>query len=448
MLLKARRIAVLFFILTFQTTIALLTGGFIMAGQSISDDRILPGVSTSGVVLGGMTQEHAESVLRERFKGIQEKDLILEAEDGKWIISMKEIGAEYNYSEAARAAFAVGRSGSAINRIWDQIRRGKESINITLFFEFDQHILKKEMDRISGEYTRTPRNARLVLEKGQVRLISSVAGREMDVEKTMVKIIGLADGSNLRINIETRVLLPQISDEDISGLTDLLGECTTRFSPGSDGRVKNITNAALQVNGTLIKPGEMFSFNDLVSPVDESNGYYKAPVIIGDQLVDDLGGGICQVTTTLYGAVLLSGLEIAERHPHSKLVKYVPPGLDAAVAVGFMDFKFRNNLLHPVYIIASPEEGNGTIKISMIGVKEDRRVYVFDTEETVITPGIIIKSSSRLKHGQTAVIHQGSPGYDVMVYRVFVDEYQDEVREQVSRDYYPPEPKVIEVGLE
>lgn len=419
-----------------------------MAGQSISDDKILPGVSISGVVLGGMTQEYAESILRESFKGIQEKDLVFEDEDENWIISMKEIGAEHNYREATRVAFSVGRSGSAMNRIWDHLRRSKESINITLPLVFDEQALKKEIDRISTEYARSPRNARLSLEKGQVRFISSAAGREMDKEIALEKITSMTADNNLRINIETKVLLPQIIDEDISGLTDLLGECTTWFSLESEGRVKNITKAAEQINGTLIRSGEMFSFNDLVSPVDENNGYYIAPVIIGNQLVDDFGGGICQVSTTLYGAVLLSGLEIAERYPHTKLVKYVPPGLDAAVASGVKDFKFKNNLRHSVYIIAAPQKGNGMIKVSIIGVKEDSRVYVVDTDETIITPGIIIKNSSRLKHGQTAVIHQGSPGYDVMVHRILVDENKDEISEHISRDYYPPEPKIIEVGFE
>ncbi|MCL5935775.1 MAG: VanW family protein [Firmicutes bacterium] len=443
--MKFKRITILFLIIVLQTALAIFLGGSILTGQT--DDKILPGITSAGIELGGMSLKGAEEALRKKFSDTDKKSLVLKAEGRQWIIPLKDIGAYYDYGEAVRAAYAVGRSGPVWRRISELLGNKSVSPSVPLMLKFDREALLKELGRINGEYTKKPRNARLVRENRMIRTISSIDGLEMDTDKTLNKISGLSAGMEPVISIVTKILLPQVRDQDISGLTDILGECTTLFETGSEDRARNIDRAAVQLDGALVKPGEVFSFNKCISPVDEIHGYRKAPVIVGDQLVDDYGGGICQVSTTLYGAVLLSGLEITERYPHSKPVKYVPLGLDATVTEGLMDFKFKNSLSRPVYIISSSEPGGGSVNITIAGKKESNTIYKVDTDVKTITPGIIIKSNPRLKRGQSQVIAGGLPGFDVLVYRVSVFQDREGVKELISHDYYPPEPRVVEVGF-
>ncbi|MCL6477705.1 MAG: VanW family protein [Peptococcaceae bacterium] len=444
-MLRLKRLTVLSIIIVIQTALAVFVAGIILARNSAG--RILPGVTSAGVSLGGVSPEQAEETLKERFGSLENDVLVLEGESRQWTIPMKDIGAVYDYRETVRMAYAVGRRGWVVQRISDQLRNRGEGTEVPLYIKFDQEALENELDKISQEYRKDPQNARLALKDGKVSLISCLDGREVDVAETLRRIKELRAGVKPRAAIASRPVYPRIRDQDLSGLTDVLGQCSTRFESYSAGRVNNIARAVSQIGDTLIGPGEIFSLSRHISPIDERGGYQKAPVIIDNQLVDDYGGGICQVATTLYGAVLLSGLEIVERHPHSRPVKYVPPGLDATVAEGLMDFRFKNIYSRPVYIIASAEPANGYVKVAIVGHKEQNTVYKVETEVKTISPGIVMRSNSRLKPGQTKSITEGFPGFDVSVFRVSVSEGGKERRELISNDYYPPESKIIEVGF-
>ncbi len=232
----------------------------------------------------------------------------------------------------------------------------------------------------------------------------------------------------------------------MSALTDVLGECATVFEDWSGSRIANITRAAGRLDGILLKPGEVFSFNQRVSPFDHRGGYEKAPVIVDDQMIDDYGGGVCQVSTTLYGAVILSGLEIVERHAHSRTVKYVSPGLDATVVEGLMDLRFKNNFSDPVYISSAADLEEGVVRIAVIGKKEENTVYRIESEVMTIPPETVVSNNTSLAPGRSNVVSEGAPGFDVMIYRVTLKDGVEKSRELLSDDYYPPEPRMVEVG--
>lgn len=417
-----------------------------MSGSSVG--KVIPGIYSAGVPLGGMTPEKAEEALRERLAGIDKEVLIIEGQGRQWNIPMADIGAVYDYREAVKYAYSIGHSGSLARRISELLGNRTEDIDVSLPLKFDPEALKRELDKVNSQYSKPPQNARIILSGDkEVKLISSEDGQEIDLEGTTRQILNLKAGMFPRVVIVSKPVLPHTSEKDISGLTDVLGQCTTRFDADSQSRASNIARAAGLLDGTLVRAGETFSFNKTVSLLDGQAGYDKAPVIIDDQLVDDFGGGICQVTTTLYGAVLLSGLEIVERSPHSKPVKYVPPGLDATVADGLIDFRFRNNFGRPVYIMSSVASEDGSVKITIVGKRKENTIYQLDSQVKIVPPGIVMKSSPWLKPGQSVTTDEGSPGFEVSVYRVVVFEGGTEKKELISDDFYPPEPKVVEVGL-
>lgn len=440
-----KRLAVLFLIISIQTVLAVVLAGSFFAGRY--GDVILPGVVSGGLDLGGLSPVQAERRLREMYGPAESGEIVIEAEGQWWTVPMKSIGAYYDYGGAVEKAYAVGHSGSMLRRISELLGNRTAITDIALTLKFDHEALKNELAAINGRYSVKSRNARLVVQDNRVILAPGRDGNEMDISGTIKVISALNAGMELKVDAVSSIVAPDIRDEDISGLTDVLGECVTRFEVWSADRANNIELASGKIDGVLVKPGEIFSFSSVLGVVDEKNGYLKAPVIADGQVVDDFGGGVCQVSTTLYGAVLLSGFEIVERHPHSKPVKYVPPGFDATVSEGQKDFRFKNNLGGAVYILSTTGPDEGYVKVVIIGKKQDNTIYKVVSEVKTVSPGIVLRGSRSLSKGESVVVNQGSPGYEVLVYRISVTESGEEKRELVSSDIYPPEPRIVDTGM-
>jgi len=184
---------------------------------------------------------------------------------------------------------------------------------------------------------RAPRDAGL--ERSSGRLITPLSGAMVDVGATVDAVLSAAPGS--KVSPVMLPVWPRYTTADIFGLTRDLGSYATMVA-GSAERRHNIRLAASLLDYTLLYPGQSFSFNLMVGPVTASRGFRLAPVMLGEDLVPGVGGGICQVATTLFNAALSAGLPILERHPHSRPVAYVAPGRDATVAQYYKDLRFRN----------------------------------------------------------------------------------------------------------
>jgi len=438
-----KRITVLFIIIVLQTTLAIYTGGVVLSGRFT--EVIVPGVYSAGVDLGGLSRETALEALRERFSRQEKDSIILEGDGRQWIIPMESIGARYDYRQAVAEAFAVGHSGSILRRISELLGRKVEQANIPLPLLIDQMSLQTELKRINDEYFKKPMNARLVQGDSQIDLIPASDGREMDLADVLCRISDLKAGDSLKISFTPKTVAPTIKDGDLSGLTDVLGQYVTWFDADEENRSRGIYRSTGLLDGTLARPGETFSFNNKME--DARQSHQKAPVNMNVQLIDDYRGGIGQVASTLYGAVLLSGLQIVERFPHSRPADYVPAGLDAAVIPGEKDLRFRNNLRNTVYIISAAESGESHVKITILGKKEGKETYKIDTEEIETSPETVIKSSPDLEDGEYTVISEGSPGFKVSVYRnTVLNGVKQQKKELVSNDFSPPMPRVVLVG--
>ena len=135
--------------------------------------------------------------------------------------------------------------------------------------------------------------------------------------------------------------MPDITTEMVKDISFKLGEYYTEFNPENESRSHNIRTACAKISQKLLLPGQVFSMDKMLGERTEKNGYRTAKVIVGNELVDGLGGGICQVTSTVYNAVLLSGLEVVERRNHSIPLSYIDMGRDATISYGYIDFKFK-----------------------------------------------------------------------------------------------------------
>lgn len=214
-------------------------------------------------------------------------------------------------------------------------------------------------------------NATITLEGDKVVHQPAKVGRKLDVTATMKRLQeqlqeGKVETLELVINESAQ---PTITDKDLVSITSILGSFTTYFDGSNTSRAHNIHLASQKIHQTLIPAGGIFSFNQVVGERTPEAGYDDAPVFMGGRLVPGIGGGICQVSSTLFNTALLSGMDIVERDTHFAPVSYIPVGLDATVAWGYIDFQFKNPYSHPIYVIA--EEGAGYVTITILGAKED-----------------------------------------------------------------------------
>lgn len=212
-------------------------------------------------------------------------------------------------------------------------------------------------------------------------IIPAVTGISFDVKSAAKKLEKAKEGAKITIPLE--ITLPEVSTEEIEALPylNLLGTYTT-YGGGTENRVANLKLAVEACDGVELQPGQIFSYNDTLGPRTEERGYREATVIVGGEHAQDIGGGICQISTTLFMACLQSDLTIVERHNHAARIDYVEDGLDAAVVWGGQDFRFQNNTAYPIKIEASYDEKEEAVTVSIYGTKTDNNTVEITTEHS------------------------------------------------------------------
>ena len=279
-------------------------------------------------------------------------------------------------------------------------------------------------------------------EAGQVQVAPHVVGVDFDVAQAQQQFDAAAEGAVVAIPLTLTV--PETTQSKLRGLlfADVLGECTTNIG-GTEFRLNNVIVAAKAMDGKILMPGEVFSYNETLGPRTVANGYQPAPAYIGGKTVDEVGGGICQNSSTLYLAVLRANLEIVERTNHMYTVGYVPDGLDATVAYNALDYKFRNNTEHPIRMEVKVSGRKLTIKL--YGTDTKHLTVKMETETLSTTPyKVTYKPDSTVGVGKTVVDTTAYTGRKVRVFRCVYDAQGNLVsRTQESMNNYRHRDKVI-----
>lgn len=266
--------------------------------------------------------------------------------------------------------------------------------------------------------------------------------------------ISLEEANNLlnqntnQCSIPLKVLSPSVTINNLSAeaFPNLLASYSTTFNAGNVNRTTNIKLSTAKIDGTVVMPGEVFSYNQIVGQRTAAAGYKPAAVYVGGEVATGIGGGICQVSSTLYNTALLSNLEIVERYNHAFDTGYVPVGRDATVSWGSLDFKFKNSRNYPIKILASIVGNKLTVDI--YGLKSDNE---YDVEiQSYVTSYIgyktIEKPDPTLTKGETKVIEKGSSGCRSVAYRILKQNGNIISKTLLSKDTYHPHNRVVAVG--
>ncbi|TLS50603.1 hypothetical protein FE782_19780 [Paenibacillus antri] len=225
------------------------------------------------------------------------------------------------------------------------------------------------------------------------------------------------------------------------GIERVIASYTTSFATSKAGRKYNVSKTAAVVHDRLMAPGDVFDYAKIIKETEEKFGFREAPVILNGKMVPGIGGGICQVSTTLYNAVLRAGLEIVERRNHSLPVSYAPLGQDATFASGYINFKFRNSTDKYILIRTSSEGGRLTVKL--FGSLDAGVTYEIKsvTLQEIDPPTKYVKNAS-LPKGSVKLLQRGKPGYVVETYRYKKVNGKIVDKERISKDTYKAQPSL------
>ncbi len=353
-------------------------------------NRVLPGVVAYGKDLRGfdrdMLTDFLESVAAER---MPKDSVILTCGEQRWQFSPAELHIKANVEECVEEALGIGRGGTFVENLREQVFCYTYGHTVTLSAVFDETALATKLDGIAQELHRDPFNAFVTLDSlGNIYKTGGIIGKELKtepiIEALTPKITALKLPTELEIAPDD--VPPYVSDTDISAIDGILAAYTTTFVPGDRG--DNIAIAASHLNGVLIRSNAVFSFNNAVGQRTRDAGYKDAGVFIDGRLEQDVGGGVCQVSSTLYNAILLAGLNSVVRTAHYYPSLYCPPGRDATVADGLLDFCFQNIYPHNVYL-QSAVSGD-TLTIYVLGTWADLNgnIITLENDGTELNPSV------------------------------------------------------------
>ncbi len=337
----------------------------------INKDKIVMGVQANGTTIAGMTKTEARKFFDDLSRSkLQRKAAVLNYEERVFPIDPADINLHGNVDEAVEAAYSIGRQGSPLENIISQMQCAIFGQSVTMDASFDEQLLTSQLLKIKATIDTQPVNGTAILQDdGTIRKTPAVTGLTLDIAPIAEELA--PDFKSLNITVKKELSPakqpPFVQDNDLAAMDGILGSYTTRFYPGDRG--DNIGLAASHLQGALIRSGSTLSFNSIVGPRTHDEGYKNAGVIIAGQSAIDVGGGVCQVSSTLYNAVLLAGLTPVERTSHFAPSSYVPAGRDATVAYGLIDFVFRNPLPHPVYLTVA--NSGSAITIYVLGTRSD-----------------------------------------------------------------------------
>ena len=302
-----------------------------------------------------------------------------------------------------------------------------------------------DIEKIYEEIHTEPQDA--YIKKDPFEIVVDKDGVDFDISmEEAKKIVSEKGKEEYIVPLKITKAKKTVKDLGSKAFPDRLSRYSTRYDASNRDRSTNLELSAKKINGTVLLPGEEFSYNKVVGKRTIENGYKNAAVFSNGRVEDGLGGGICQISTTLYNAVLLANLEITERRNHSFVTSYEDPGRDATVVYGVQDFKFKNSRKYPVKIEASVK--NGVATMTVMGIKEDVEYDVkIRAYKTATIPYKTEKrKNANLAEGKEKVIQSGTNGCKAVCYRDLYLNGKKVKTELLSRDTYSTMKRIVEVG--
>lgn len=440
---------------SFVVLAALAATVFVVMPVQAREEKIESGIYVEDIDLSGMTKSQARQEIEDYVAGFGDAQITLHVdEEGEIAATAAELGLKWGNDDILEEAVNFGRDGDILSCYRELKNLEYKNKVYRVSFDFDKEKIRSLIEENAGQYNQEAVNATLQKTEEGFFVTEGQAGRVIDteasVESVYERLTGDWNGGACDVDLTVKIDEPQGTAEDLEKVRDVLGTFTTSFSTSGGARSANVANGCRLLNGITMYPGDEISALESITPFSEDNGYYMAASYLNGQVVDSLGGGICQVSTTLYNAVLLAELEVVERYNHSMIVTYVEPSADAAIAESSgKDFKFRNNLDYPIYIegYTTPEK-QITFTIYGVETRDSNREVIYESEvvERTEPDAEVIYVDESMPVGFCSV-QSAHVGYKAKLWKIVKENGVEVSREQVNSSSYMKAPRSATVGV-
>lgn len=417
------------------------------------------GVRIQDIDIGGMSEEEVREAVDDWVDRALAGDLEFTwkngSSDGEPVtIPLAELDfSPVNAEETVDHAMNIGRVGNVIARYKEQQDAKNGEAVFDLEFTYDKDALMEKLKEAAKTIDCEPRDATLTREDGAFHVTEAVTGKKVEPEKSVEALDktleqGGWDGEDIQVALALDETPAKRDGSDLKKVGDLLGSYSTIYGDGVWSRCANIENGARLLNGLVMYPGDEASFNDLTDPYTAENGWQLGAAYEGGKVVQSYGGGICQVSSTAYNAILLAELEVVERHNHGFTVGYVPLAQDATLAGDVLDLKWKNSTEYPVYMEVTADGWEVTVAFYGVETRPENRTveYVSQTEGSTPPGEDVITVDGSKPAGYYEVTQSAFYGYTASLYKNVYIDGQLESTEWVNTSTYASAPNYITKG--
>ena len=454
---KKQKTSPVVYIVLVVAALVLLYGINTMSVLGIGTPTFYSGITVWGVDLSGRTYEDGYALMQQMLEQWKCRTFTFTYQEQTWQLTASDIGADLSLDQSLMQAWNIGHTGSVFSRK-SQIESLKTNpVNLLAEPTYDEAALDEFIDGICSNIDCEPVDAEVVLtaEKPELKTRSQ-KGYQVDAEWLKEEILSLlkTGENNAVIALKVETLDPAIDSSTAAGGLEMVVEWSTDTSSSSRTRLKNVSLALSRFNGMAVYPGQQISYNEVVGKRTVENGFNEAPEYNGTTVQTGVGGGVCQASSTLYGALLQVGFEIVQRNPHHMTVAYTKPSFDAAVNdYGTQDLVFINNTEQVYYFYTEVNSETATVR-----VYGNRPEYRVELESVTLEKGIKSEKINYVNDvdgelcwytDEVKLYSTGKTGVRSQCYRIFYDwDTGEEVkRELVSTDYYYPQADTYYVGI-
>lgn len=412
-------------------------------------DKIYPGVQAYGIDLGGKTKEEAVNIINEQLLPlIGDKVITVTVGDKSFELKYSDISPSVSADETVEQALDYGKDKKMLEK--KQMIEDGVDYKVDTVLSYDEEKIKEFANSVNDQVKVDAIDAKISINGTNISITPETIGKNINIDELCNKIKECVDPNPEKVEsvtVDLQDYSPRITAADLNKIDGIMSSYSTSFSTGDSGRVENLRIASGYINGTLLMPGDEFSYNNTIGETTPERGYKEANTYVGSKIVPGYGGGVCQVSSTLYRAVIQANIRSTERRNHSMTVGYAKPGLDATVAAGYIDYKFVNTYDFPIYI-QGYLSGNNVVfdifgnKEAMGGktyqlVNEILETYNYKTEEV---------QDPTLPEGTRVVTSSGANGCKASGYLVTYENGVQVNKELISTDVYSTRNQIVSVG--
>ncbi len=429
--------------------IALLFGSSTRAQAAQATKTVVDGVFLEDVDLSGLDDEQLMDTIMNYVEELQQKQVKVSVGKESVKTTLAKLGLTAEVNEIYEQAMEAGNGTNLIKRFKAEKALEDSPLRLSLQTSVDPEAVTKFVKKCS-KFDIAAKNATVSREYGSFQYTDEVVGRKVDLDATEAALNELLEDpvhNDIALKATVKKVSPKYTREIVEQCDSVIGKFSTSFASSNASRCANIANATKLLDGLVLYPGEELSVLDKILPFTQENGYEMAGSYQNGMVIDSLGGGVCQVSTTLYNAILYAEMQVTKRYEHSMAVAYVDPARDAAVSEGYKDLKFVNPTDTPIYISGSIQGKTVTFTIYGKAKPAGREIKLVSEVTATIQPGEDKVTKDPTKpETYFKVTQEAHIGRKASLYKVVLQDGKEISRDLVNNSSYAASPRYVVQG--